>query len=92
MRRIISSRVRVVRLTATLAAIPTLWACTAHPLVAPSDGAQRVQTKTFPVGQNRELDLLFMIDNSPSMEGLQTKLAQRLPDFMQVLKDLPCRS
>ncbi|MES1172424.1 MAG: hypothetical protein ABUL77_04230 [Bacteroidota bacterium] len=37
----------------------------------------------------RDLDLLFMIDTSKSMEPLQKKLAERLPDFMEVLKNLP---
>ena len=89
MPRTISSRALAVRLAAALAAIPALWACTAHNLVAPSERPHSVQNKTFPVGQNRDLDLLFMIDNSPSMKGLQAKLAQRMPDFMEVLKDLP---
>jgi hypothetical protein len=38
---------------------------------------------------NRKLDLLFMIDNSPSMEPLQAKLLAQLPVFMNVLKMLP---
>lgn len=38
---------------------------------------------------NRDLDMLFMIDNSSSMAPLQAKLAARLPDFMEVLKALP---
>ena len=37
----------------------------------------------------RNLDMLFMVDNSQSMMPLQTKLTQRLPDFMNVLKNLP---
>ena len=37
----------------------------------------------------RKVDLLFMIDNSSSMEPLQTKLQEQLPVFMNVLKMSP---
>ena len=39
------------------------------------------------VAQRRKLDLLFMVDNSASMKPLQAKMTQRLPDFIQALKD-----
>jgi hypothetical protein len=87
--RVTSPRVRALRLLAALGAIPTVWACTSHTLAPPTGPPIGAQKKTFPVGQNRELDLLFMVDNSLSMKGLQAKMAQRLPDFMKVLEDLP---
>lgn len=37
----------------------------------------------------RALDLLFMIDNSQSMAVMQQKLAEKLPQFMDVLKGIP---
>jgi hypothetical protein len=37
----------------------------------------------------RNLDMLFMVDNSASMMPLQVKLMQQLPTFMNVLKNLP---
>lgn len=52
-------------------------------VVAPMGGADTLRPLT------RELDLLFMIDNSRSMQPLQAKLAARLADFMEVLKTLP---
>ena len=45
------------------------------------------QVLTEPHG--RKLDLLFMIDNSLSMQPLQQKLALSFPTLIQVLKDLP---
>ena len=38
---------------------------------------------------NRNLDLLFMIDNSSSMRLSQANLLTNFPTFMNVLKDLP---
>src|SRR5206468_10390713 len=38
---------------------------------------------------NRKLDILFMIDNSNSMEHSQANLAKNLPALMDILKTLP---
>src|SRR4051794_8991113 len=38
---------------------------------------------------NRNLDVLFMIDNSSSMRLSQTNLLNNFPTFMNVLKGLP---
>jgi len=41
----------------------------------------------FQQAVNRQLDLIFMIDNSSSMKPLQTQMTKNLPDFMNILKD-----
>jgi hypothetical protein len=89
MLRSISSRARVLRLLAALTTVPTLWACTSYKLAPPGGSPVSVQNRRFPVGLNRQLDLLFMVDDSKSMSGLQRKMAERLPDFMNVLQALP---
>jgi hypothetical protein len=38
---------------------------------------------------NRDIDILFMIDNSLSMQPLQSKLTTNFPVFINVLKGLP---
>ena len=43
-----------------------------------------VDTKVIPVTLNRDLDLLFVIDNSGSMAGEQMSLAQNFPSFIGV--------
>ena len=43
----------------------------------------------FQQALNREIDILFMIDNSSSMLPLQAKLLSNFPVFMNVLEDLP---
>lgn len=42
-----------------------------------------------PATVNRDLDLLFVIDNSASMASLQAKLIASFPTFMNVLRGLP---
>jgi hypothetical protein len=48
-----------------------------------------LQTETRAVISNRNLDVLFMIDNSSSMLLSQTNLLRNIPIFMKVLEDLP---
>jgi hypothetical protein len=40
-------------------------------------------------GPSAKMDILFMVDNSPSMAPLQAKLAAAFPDLMKVLQSLP---
>jgi hypothetical protein len=49
----------------------------------------RVEGKTLPVKINRDLDLLFLIDDSPSMSDKQINLADNFPRFIEVLKTIP---
>ncbi len=53
------------------------------------DDPDRPQTETSAVITNRNLDLLFMIDNSSSMRLSQANLEANFPTFMNVLKGLP---
>ena len=81
-------RWRTVRWIFCAAAVPALWACNSRKLVAPVGGPSAVVQQQFQQSVNRDLDILFMIDNSSSMAPLQTKLAAQLPTFMQVLTPL----
>ncbi len=49
----------------------------------------RVEAKDIPVVINRDLDLLFVIDDSPSMADKQANLAANFPQFMKVLSSIP---
>ena len=44
---------------------------------------------TVLVSPEREVDILFMIDNSPSMDPKQTRLAANFPKMIQVLQQIP---
>jgi hypothetical protein len=48
----------------------------------------RVEAKDIPVKINRKVDLLFLIDNSPSMADKQQNLADNFPKFIAVLDSI----
>lgn len=54
--------------------------------VNPEQG--RVEAKSFPIKQNRNVDLLFVIDNSGSMADKQTNLKDNFPNFINVLNTI----
>src|SRR4051812_25248140 len=56
-------------------------------VVEPLQG--RVEAKDIPVNINRDIDLLFVIDNSPSMADKQANLADNFPRFIDVLRSIP---
>src|SRR5947208_2094600 len=66
------SLIRVLRWAALAAVAPALWACTARSLEKPMLTPESTFGKTFQQTVNRNLDLLFMVDNSSSMRLSQT--------------------
>ena len=54
--------------------------------VNPQQG--RVEYKDIPVNVNRKVDILFLIDDSPSMGDKQTNLATNFPNFINVLAQI----
>jgi hypothetical protein len=55
----------------------------------PPDGTSIIFTKTFDGSINRNVDILFMIDDSSSMKLAQDKLLRDFPAFMTRLQDTP---
>ncbi len=74
-------------------AIPTLplalWACNSHPLKQPLPNPQMETDFPVLVSPDREVDILFMIDNSPSMDPKQNALAKNFPNLINVLQTIP---
>src|SRR5581483_4961890 len=70
-------------------ALPAIWACNANPLVAPTPNPTRVGTGDFLASLENKLDVLFMVDNSPSMAPLQQELIAQFGSFMDPLKMVP---
>jgi hypothetical protein len=69
-------------------AIPVaLWACTSHPLSQPDPQPEQLTDATILVAPMRHLDLLFMIDNSPSMGPKQDKMKEQFPKLIDALRD-----
>jgi hypothetical protein len=54
--------------------------------VNPQQG--RVEYKDIPVTVNRDVDILFVIDDSPSMLDKQTNLKNNFPNFINVLNTI----
>ncbi len=77
------------RVVVSLITVPALWACNTRTFTAPEPHPVQVGTDVFQQTLNREIDILFMIDDSPSMLPLQAKLLANFPVFMNVLKNLP---
>ena len=72
-------------------AIPSLplvwWACTSHPLAQPTPAPEQQTDIYISVSPTRLLDLVFMVDNSPSMAPKVTKLNAQFPKLIAALKD-----
>jgi hypothetical protein len=65
----------------------TAWACVSHPLAQPTPDPGIVSTGKVTVVPSRKLDLLFMVDNSPSMGPKQDKMAEQFPGLIKALED-----
>jgi hypothetical protein len=62
-------------------------ACIAHPLTQPVPEPEQQTDLYITVSPVRQLDLVFMIDNSPSMAPKQEKLKAQFPRLVDALKD-----
>jgi hypothetical protein len=72
-------------------ALPTLplawWACISHPLTQPVPESEQQTDLYISVAPARTLDLVFMIDNSPSMAPKVDKMNKNFPTLLTSLKD-----
>jgi hypothetical protein len=80
---------RAARWVVLAAAIPALWACNARRLAKPMPAPEQTFNDLFQQSVNRNIDIVFMVDNSSSMLPLQGKLTTNFPVFMNILKGLP---
>lgn len=81
---------RYLRWALALPALPlALWACNSHPLQQPTPVPQQETDILVAVNPIRMLDIIFMVDNSPSMDPKQTALAAAFPQMIDELKKLP---
>ena len=76
------SMFRVLRWVGLAAVAPALWACQARSLEAPLLKPESTFTKSFAQSINRNVDILFLIDDSSSMGLSQENLQRELPAFM----------
>ena len=80
---------RVLRWAGLAAVAPVLWACNARTLEAPVLKPSSTYAKTFQQSVNRNVDLLFLVDDSSSMRLSQDNLNRNFPTFMTTLMNSP---
>jgi len=83
---------KIGRWVAAVLLVRLLVACNTRTLDRPTPNPQVVTDDHVSSSVNRQVDILFMVDNSSSMDGLQKKLLDKdvgFPVFMEVLKNIP---
>src|SRR3954453_15004695 len=84
------ARWRYLRWVIAAPALPlALWACNATPLQKPDPLPEQQNDQYYEVNPVRDIDILFMVDNSPSMMEEQANLRRNFPIFMDELKKIP---
>ena len=76
---------RVTLLVAASLVLPSLFACLDHPLKDVEYENISVDNLIFPLAINKDVDILFVIDNSGSMGEEQATLAANFESFINVL-------
>ena len=71
-----------------LATIGLLAGCPDRTISEVNPQQGRVEYKDIPVTVNRDIDILFVIDDSPSMLDKQTNLKNNFPNFINVLNTI----
>jgi hypothetical protein len=69
--------------------VVSLAACSSRGTLHPDGGGPPEIVRQFPGDFNRDIDILFMVDNSLGMKPLTDKLNTNFPAFMDVLAGLP---
>jgi hypothetical protein len=77
------------RSLACLALVPALPACTARTLGEPQIDPAITRTTSGPIVVNRNVDLLFLVDDSSSMRASQDNLLRNFPVLMNALEGIP---
>ncbi len=78
---------KLLRYVAPLVLVP-LAACLSPPVATPRTTVTQESSGNFGQDIKNKVDVLFMIDNSLSMDPMQIELRQRFGDFFQVFQDL----
>ncbi len=78
---------RLSLLTASCVALPTLLACLDHPLKPVQYEAAQEENEGIAITVNKDVDILFVIDNSGSMGEEQLNLSENFGSFVNVLEE-----
>jgi len=74
--------------SAVLLAVAGLTGCPDRSISKLDPDQQKVERKDVPVNINRDLDILFLIDKSPTMADEQASLTANFPRFMEILANV----
>jgi hypothetical protein len=66
--------------------LPVILACPTRPIETPKPTEQQQTNKYFPQSIEKDIDILFMIDNSNSMEPKQQNLSANFPKMIESLR------
>jgi len=83
------SILRILRWAGLAAVAPIVWACNARSFEKPVLKPEATFMKTFQQTINRNVDMLFLVDDSSSMKLSQDNLRRNFPTFMTRLKEDP---
>jgi len=72
----------------SILSLAALAGCPSRDVSAVDPNQSKEQQKEIPVNLNRDIDILWVIDNSGSMEQEQTSLANNFPEFVRVLEGI----
>ncbi len=72
-----------------IGALALTTACGSRPFQAPNPQPEGQADKFYEVNPIRDVDIVFMIDNSGSMEAEQNNLRQNFPALIESLKNIP---
>ena len=75
-------------LAAALVVPATLWACNSHPFEQPAPAPEAQTDRIYELNPLRQLDLIFVIDDSSSMNEEQDNIKRNFPDFMRELENI----
>jgi len=74
--------------TTGFAVLLCLFGCVEVPVEKPITTVSQDTFIAIPQNDRTQIDILFMIDNSPSMEAMATELRSKFGQFLQVFRDL----
>lgn len=80
-------RIAQISLTSLLS-VALFTACNSREIASVEPLPDKEEFKDIPVDVNRDIDMLFLIDNSGSMLEEQTSLAANFPEFIRVLQNI----
>ncbi|MCB9561357.1 MAG: VWA domain-containing protein [Kofleriaceae bacterium] len=88
MRRLNFTSSKALVATGLIAGLAALPACNNREISEVVPNQDKEEFKDIPVELNRDIDILFMIDNSGSMEEEQQSLSTNFPQFINVLQTI----